>query len=170
MSRFSEFFNPKPLTTQEYWQALYNQMQGILQGQMPAYYDILAKNMQSAMQSSANSLLAKSMANLSTMGLQNSGIQNAVMRDLMSNLSRGLSQYLGNTQQQIYGQAFSMLPTILSALAQGEMFQKQMQAQNIQSFLNALATVFSTLMGSIGQFTQSTSSSLPSIAAMATGV
>jgi hypothetical protein len=154
MSWFSEYFNPRPLTTQEYWQALYNQMQGILQGQMPAYYDILAKNMQSAMQSSANSLLAKSMANLSTMGLQNSGIQNAVMRDLMANLSRGFAQYLGNTQQQIYGQALSMLPTTLNALAQGEMFQKQLQAQNIQALMNAIATTLSSILNMVGQFKQ----------------
>lgn len=154
MSWFSDYFNPKPLTTQEYWQALYNQMQGILQGQMPAYYDILAKNMQSAMQSSANSLLAKSMANLSMMGLQNSGIQNAVMRDLMASLSRGLAQYLGNTQQQIYGQALSMLPTTLSALQQGEMFQKQLQAQNIQALMKAISTALSSILSMVGQFRQ----------------
>lgn len=152
MSWFSDYFNPRPLTTQEYWQALYNQMQGILQGKMPAYYDILAKNMQSAMQSSANSLLAKSMANLSTMGLQNSGIQNAVMRDLIANLSRGFSQYLGNTQQQIYGQALSMLPTTLGALSQGEIFQRQLQAQNIQALMNAIATALSSILNIAGQF------------------
>ncbi len=152
MGWFSEYFNPRPLSTQGYWQALYNQMQGILQGQMPAYYDILAKNMQSAMQSSANTLLAKSLANLSVMGLQNSGIQNAVMRDIMSNLSRGLSQYLGNVQQQAYAQALSMIPTALSSLAQGEMFQKQMQAQNIQSFMNAIATTLSNILNVMGLF------------------
>jgi len=146
IGNISDWLKPKPYKSEAQWQSLYEQMQQILQGQMPAYYETLAKNIQSAMQSQANTLLSKAMANLTAMGLQNSGVANAVARDVASNLSRSLAQYLGGVQQQIYGGALSMLPTTISGLQQGEIINRALQMQNIQGLINALAQIFGSIL------------------------
>ena len=143
IDRITDWSKPKPLKSEAQWQSLYEQMQQVLQGQMPAYYDTLAKNVQSAMQSQANTLLSKAMANLSVAGLQNSGISNAVVRDINAMISRDLGQYLGGIQQQIFNQALGMLPSTIQGGFQSEAFNRQLQAENIRALINAIAMILS---------------------------
>lgn len=140
--RIGEWFKPKPLQAQSQWEALYNQMNQILSGQMPAYYDTLAKNAQSAMQSSANTLMSKILSNFAVSGLSNTGASNAAMRDLNSMLARNLAQYLGGAQQQIFSQSLGMLPTAIQGGMQSEAFHRQLTAQNLQALMNAIGNIF----------------------------
>ena len=130
---------------QQQWKNYFDLLNRVLQGEMPAGYEVLAESIRKQTQAAGQNLLNRAMSRMAAQGILRSGLSNQVARDISAMTASDIANALAQLRGSLFRSALSLLPSAISSERSYELARRRLSADEATASQQAMSSFWQAL-------------------------